>query len=162
MSSFSSAAGPAPGGAYDGPHPQWAGRCSGRMRWKPLEIVAIVLGFMFYWPIGVALIGLKIAQRRGYSFDDAVTAFKDKVGGFSAQNARSAQWRPFASSGNSAFDEWRKSELERLEEERRKLDAAQREFADHLNNLRRAKDREEFERFMNARNSQGPSPTGPA
>jgi hypothetical protein len=127
------------------------------MRWKPIEIVAVIAGFAIYWPIGLALIGLKIAQRRGYTFDDAVTAFKEKVGGFAGPRASTSQWRPFASSGNSAFDEWRKAELERLEEERRKLDAAQREFADHLNNLRRAKDREEFERFMNSRNGQGPS-----
>ena len=41
------------------------------------------------------------------------------------------------------------AELARLEEERRKLEEAHREFAEFVENVRRAKDREEFERFMN-------------
>lgn len=59
------------------------------------------------------------------------------------------------SSGNVAFDEWREAELARLEEERQKLAAAEREFVDFMENLRRAKDREEFDRFMAARHNRG-------
>ena len=69
-----------------------------------------------------------------------------------------APWRP--TSGNTAFDEWREAELARLEEERRKLEAAHREFAEYLDNVRKAKDREEFQRFMNERrNRQQPGQT---
>eukprot|EP01037_Dinobryon_pediforme_P034486 gene34486-40406_t len=60
--------------------------------------------------------------------------------------------------GNVAFDEWRDAELTRLEEARRKLDAAQQEFAEYMENLRRAKDREEFDRFMSQR-GRGTPPT---
>ena len=69
-------------------------------------------------------------------------------------------WSPFGGmrpTGNRAFDEWRDSELARLEEERRKLEEAEREFAAHIEELRRARDREEFERFMKARHNR---PTG--
>ena len=68
--------------------------------------------------------------------------------GFAASN-----WQGFASgsTGNRAFDEWRATELSRLEEERKRFAAAEREFADYMENLRHAKDREEFERFMNQR-----------
>jgi Protein of unknown function (DUF2852) len=55
-------------------------------------------------------------------------------------------------SGNSAFEDWKRGELERLEQERQKLVAAQQEFADFLSQLKRAKDREEFDRFLAARN----------
>jgi hypothetical protein len=62
------------------------------------------------------------------------------------------------STGNRAFDEWRTTELARLEEERQKLVAAEREFAEFMENLRHARDREEFERFMDAhRNRHAPS-----
>jgi hypothetical protein len=65
------------------------------------------------------------------------------------------------SSGNAAFDEWRATELARLEEERQKLVAPEREFGDFMENLRRAKDREEFDRFMTARrNWQQQPPSG--
>ncbi len=68
----------------------------------------------------------------------------------------SAPWgRGYSSpSGNRAFDEWREAELARLEEERRKLEDAHREFAEFVENIRKAKDREEFERFMNERRNR--------
>ena len=60
------------------------------------------------------------------------------------------------STGNRAFDEWKNAELVRLEEERRKLEDAHREFSDYLENVRKAKDREEFDRFMNERRNRAP------
>ncbi|MGD1016189.1 MAG: DUF2852 domain-containing protein [Roseiarcus sp.] len=56
-----------------------------------------------------------------------------------------------ASTDTSAFDEWKAAELDRLEAERHKREEAHREFAEFVDNLRKSKDREEFERFMNAR-----------
>ena len=54
-----------------------------------------------------------------------------------------------------AFDDWRAKELERIEEERRKLDEMREQFDDYLRELRRAKDQEEFDRFMAERKASG-------
>ena len=59
-----------------------------------------------------------------------------------------------SSTGNMAFDEWRTAELARLDEERRKLDDAQRDFAEYVEAIRRAKDREEFDKFMAERRAR--------
>ncbi|HEY1941334.1 MAG TPA: DUF2852 domain-containing protein [Roseiarcus sp.] len=143
---------------------EWSGmtwrRCGGS-RWTPFELVAMILGFIVFWPIGLAILAYKFWQRKNGGED---------LQGFMAgkwREARSAMatgpwsgprgmhpWRP--TSGNAAFDEWREAELARLEEERRKLEAAQREFGEYLDNVRKAKDREEFERFMNERRRQQP------
>lgn len=65
--------------------------------------------------------------------------------------------------GNVAFDEFRKAEIDRLEEERRKLDAMVDEFDTHLRNLRRAKDQAEFDEFLKSRhNHNGDHPAGGA
>lgn len=68
--------------------------------------------------------------------------------------------------GNVAFDDFRKAEIERLEAERRKLDEMVDEFDAHLRNLRRAKDQSEFDEFMKSRhNHDGDHPVddnGPA
>ena len=62
--------------------------------------------------------------------------------------------------GNVAFDDWREKELERLAEERRRLDEMLTEFDDYARELRRAKDQEEFDRFMANRNrSTAPTTT---
>ncbi|MBB4659670.1 hypothetical protein GGQ59_002207 [Parvularcula dongshanensis] len=56
-------------------------------------------------------------------------------------------------SGNAAFDDWRDQEMTRLDEERRKLDEARAEFEEYVSELRKARDREEFESFQRRRNS---------
>jgi hypothetical protein len=57
----------------------------------------------------------------------------------------------FGSTGNVAFDAYRQNVLARLDEERRQLDAQAAEFSEFVKQLRRAKDQEEFERFMSSR-----------
>ncbi len=155
-----------------------------KSRWRPLEIAAVVLGFIVFWPLGLGLLMWKLWRTKNGQPADLVQAarnLEEKVmqswpekarrwGCARAQDATS--WnnasRSFTgsarSTGNAAFDEWRDGELSRLEEEHRKLEAAGREFAGHIESLRRAKDREEFEAFMRARtgarpenNSQSPA-----
>ena len=66
---------------------------------------------------------------------------------------RSGFKQPFAAerTGNVAFDDWRDAELRRLDEERRRLNEAAAEFEAYARELRRAKDQEEFDRFMRDR-----------
>jgi len=61
-----------------------------------------------------------------------------------------------AYTGNFAFEEYRRRELERLEAERRRLDDEARALAEFVEELKRAKDREEFDAFM-ARSRATPS-----
>jgi hypothetical protein len=142
---------------------------SARPRWRFIEIAVVVVGFMLSWVVGLTLLMVKLwRNRQGYSTDmvsAARGAFEENVmkrwpemtraWGCRSQGVPAARdwgFATFRSSGNSAFDEWREGELARLEEERRKLEAAEREFSDYIESLRRAKDREEFERFMRDRN----------
>jgi hypothetical protein len=158
-------------GGRDWASASWRGRGCGASRWSVFEIVAMVLGFIVFWPIGLAILGFKIWQRKSGYQGDLQTVAQDKW-----REARSAMsagpWqgrRGFyaaSSTGNSAFDEWKAAEIARLEEERRKLQEAHREFATFVDNIRRAKDREEFERFMNERRNRpadgAPPNQGPA
>lgn len=155
-----------------------------RTRWRPLEIAAIVLGFIVFWPLGLGMLLWKLWRtRRGEPADivDAARNLEEKVMhswpekarrwraenwgyGRSSERADRAPWAAGGgySTGNHAFDEWREAELKRLDEERRKLESAAREFADYVEQLRRARDREEFDRFMRERGSgNGPS-SGPS
>ncbi len=135
----------------------WRGRGCGASRWTAFELVAMILGFIVFWPIGLAILGYKFWQRRTGGEDLQTFAAGKWNEARSAMHAArsSAPWGRggFAGvpTGNMAFDEWRAGELARLEAERRKLEDAQREFADFVESVRKAKDREEFERFMNAR-----------
>jgi hypothetical protein len=139
-----------------------AGWRRGGSRWTAFEIIAMVLGFIVFWPIGLAVLGYKFWQSRNGGPDlqtlatnkwqDARTMMSSNSSwGCGATNRAS---RFTSASGNAAFDEWRTAELARLDEERRKLDEARREFAEYVDAIRRAKDREEFERFMAERRAR--------
>lgn len=117
-----------------------------RPAWTPATIGLMVLGFMAYWPLGLAMIGYILWGDRLTSFKQDVNRVTDKA--FSAFGRVSPG---SVATGNVAFDEWRSAELDRLSEERAKLDTMRDEFDTYARELRRAKDQEHFERFMNAR-----------
>lgn len=143
----------------------------GTAPWKPIEIIAMILGFIIFWPIGLAILFAKLWHSRSDYAGDLPSFIQSKWeqnvgrychGHFRDFSDRHWDFRGFRggmrSTGNLAFDDWREAELARLEEERQKLLAAEREFVEFMENLRRAKDREEFDRFMNARRNGQTNP----
>ena len=132
-------------------------RCGsrGRRRWSFLEIAVVVGSFIVFWPLGIAALVLKLVKGELWSGASDMAPpwqkWKDNDGfGFAKDWSKGrGHWQP--SSGNAAFDAYRKEQLEKLEAERRKLDDERKAFAEHLAKLRMAKDQQEFERFMSER-----------
>lgn len=122
-----------------------------RPDWTPATVALMVLGFVVFWPLGLAMLAYILFGDRFREFKRDANTMAD--GMFS--KCRSAGRRGYSRhfTGNVAFDDWRKKELDRLEEERRKLDEMRAEFDEYMRELRRAKDQEEFDRFMRDRNS---------
>lgn len=111
----------------------------GRKAW----ITAMVLGFIFFWPVGLALMAYMFATNR----------WSKDMFGSSCRKSRRSDWgahRVYASSGNTAFDAYKSETLRRLEEE-------QAAFEGFLNRLREAKDKQEFDAFMEDR-ARAPRP----
>jgi len=131
-------------------------RSCGRPFGRGAEIAAIILGFVFAWPVALAYLVWKVA---GYPMPDAWrAAMKEKLGWtFEARRGTPRYSYTGPSTGNHAFEEYRRSELERLEAERRRLDEESRAFSEFVEELKRAKDREEFDAFMAQRRSVNPA-----
>lgn len=109
---------------------------------KGVWIAAMVLGFIAFWPIGLAVLFYLIWSGKMHAWKQdrrAARGFGYGCGGY--------RWHSYQSTGNSAFDDYRDATLKRLEEE-------QKAFAEHLDKLRRAKDKEEFDRFMSELRAQ--------
>jgi hypothetical protein len=127
---------------------------------RGLEIAGIVLGFIFVWPLALAYLIWKLA---GYPVPNEAKSFFEKNfsrlgngwGGSGWGGAGAFRARPFSSTGNFAFEEYRRQELERLEAERRRLDEEAQAFAAFVEELKRAKDREEFDAYMAKRRGNG-------
>jgi hypothetical protein len=132
--------------------------CRPRSPRRALEIVGIVFAFFWFWPLAAAYIAWKCM---GYPVPEGLREPVERVygafGGFTP--LRDIRWNaaPFTGTGNRAFDDYRRAEIERLEQERRKLDDEAREFRTFVEELKRAKDREEFDAYMAKRRAgEGP------
>lgn len=119
---------------------------------KPAWIAVMVLGFIIFWPLGLGILFYLLWSGRMGCW---------KHGGHGRwhnerRRGRDAfsRWRegPKEAPGtNSAFEDYRQQTLRRLEEE-------EREFHDYLERLRRAKDKEEFDQFMDELRNRPSSP----
>ena len=113
--------------------------CMGQAFRNPWRIAAVVLGFIAWWPIGLAMLALLNGP-----------LLLDRLRAWPRQGER--PWRAMTGgTGNTAFDDYRDGVLKRLEEERRKLEEDRAAFGEFLDQLKRARDREEFDRFMAGR-----------
>jgi hypothetical protein len=126
-------------------------------------IVATVLGFWLFWPVGLAVLAFLIGSGRlrpwancgpgrWYNAPDNArngdsTRTRWGRGGCGWGGRRSSP----PPSGNHAFDDYRAETLRRLE-------AEQQEFVEYLERLRRAKDKAEFDQFMEERRPRPPVP----
>jgi hypothetical protein len=124
-------------------------------QWGPLTIALMVLGFIVFWPLGLAMLAYIIwGEFFGGSSEKAsqwVNERRNWAENFRSRHGYRGYGRSY--SGNAAFDEYRAEQLRRLEEERRRLDEEVAAFHEHMRNLRMARDREEFDRFMRDRNA---------
>lgn len=117
--------------------------CSARgVRWTPLNIISMVLGFVFFWPVGLVILFYILS---GGDMSQVFERCGDWVRG--KRNAHHGHRAHRAgSTGNSAFEDYREATLKRLQEE-------EAEFHAFMERLRKARDQEEFDRFMAERNA---------
>ena len=121
---------------------------------RPAWIALLVLTFIIAWPVGLALLAyLAWSGRMGCGGHGRWHGRHERMERW-RENWRRSYWG--GSSGNAAFDEYRAEQLRRLEEERKRLDEEIQQFHDYMRNLRMARDREEFDRFMRERNGNRP------
>jgi len=129
-----------------------------------MAIVLMILGFIWWWPVGLVILAILIASGRigcwhrpYYAGSGAMGCWSHGMNRWESKMQRmqdkmdrvrtkmeergGAFWGSPPSSGNRAFDDYRRETLRRLEDE-------QREFKDFLERLRFAKDRDEFDQFM--------------
>ena len=121
---------------------------------KPAWIGLMVLSFILFWPIGLAMLAFLIwSGRMGRSnrFGAGRWRFEPESREDGGARARHACRRGREASGNSAFDEYRAETLKRLEQE-------QQEFLGFLERLRFAKDKSEFDAFLADRRTRPQAP----
>ena len=120
-----------------------------RPAWTPVTIAMMIVGFMIWWPLGLAMIAYIVWGDRLDTFKSEVNRATDNAAGLFKSGTSGLG--NFGQTGNVAFDDWREGEMKRIEAERARLAEARHEFDAYLRELRRAKDEEEFRLFMSER-----------
>jgi len=110
----------------------------GRAAW----ITAMVAGYVVFWPIGLATTVYMVINDK-FSGQGASKSRRRKCGQTSVHMNRAT--------GNAAFDAYKNETLRRLEEE-------QSSFEAFLERLREAKDKAEFDQFMEERAGSSETP----
>ena len=130
---------------------------------RPAWLALMVLGFIVFWPVGLAILAYLIwsgrmgcgryggmarwQERAAERWERKRDRFEQRMHQWEERWGRHRGLRP---TGNQAFDEYREEALKRLEEEAS-------EFRAFLDRLRMAKDRAEFDEFMRDRRNRGAS-----
>jgi hypothetical protein len=121
---------------------------------KAAWIALMVLGFIIWWPVGLAILGFLLWSRR------MSCGHRGAWGGWQRERWGRGRWhggmqrQGRGNTGNAAFDAYREETLRRLEDE-------QRQFTEYLENLRHAKDKSEFDQFMAERRNRPATPPTP-
>ena len=113
----------------------WLSRCEAWLddKGKGAWIAAMVLAFILFWPIGLAFLAYMIWSKK---------MFSTSPGGLCRRaHTRHSTLHP---TGNSAFDSYKAETLKRLEDE-------QASFEAFLTRLREARDKSEFDQFLDER-----------
>ncbi len=98
---------------------------------KGAWIALMILGFIFFWPAGLAILAYMIWSKRMFS----------KSCGQRRKHTMRYAAGAMRPTGNAAFDAYKEETLRRLQNE-------QEAFESFLERLREAKDKAEFDQFM--------------
>lgn len=110
---------------------------------KPAWIALMVVSFIIFWPVGLAVLFYLIWSGR--------MGCKSRKWKNSAEKKWNRARSAFRSTGNTAFDEYREETLRRLEDEAN-------EFHAFMAHLRTARDKAEFDQFISERSGDGGKP----
>ncbi|GHG79966.1 DUF2852 domain-containing protein [Pseudodonghicola xiamenensis] len=121
----------------------WFSRIEGWLdsKGKGAWIAVMVLGFVLFWPVGLAILFYMIWGKHMFR---SSCSHRSSRHGFGHGRGMGRHSGLAMSSGNSAFDAYRAETLRRLEQE-------QTDFEAFLTRLREAKDKAEFDQFMDDR-----------
>ena len=117
-------------------------RCGGN--WSGLNIAAMVVGFVLFWPVGLFVLFWIITGRDVQELPDAIRGLWSRVDDVWRGNGSDSR----ATTENVVFNEFQQAQYERIREIKDEIKARARRFRDFRAKAKRHADEEEFNQFM--------------
>lgn len=112
----------------------------GRGNWSGLNILAMVIGFIVFWPLGLFMIYWILSGRNAVELPGVARRLWAKMTG---------KW-DFTedTESNVVFNEYQQTQYDRIHEIKQEIKARSRRFHEFKADVKRRKDQEEFDHFM--------------
>ncbi|MCP4984037.1 MAG: DUF2852 domain-containing protein [Gammaproteobacteria bacterium] len=132
----------------NGKHDRGSGCCGfgASANWSVTNIVAMVIGFVLFWPIGLFILYWIL---KGRNVMDMRSHLSEKWNRFKGNETSEASGK-----GNQVFNEYQQTQFDRIREIKDEIKERARRFADFRSDAKRRADEEEFRRFMDDSPSQ--------
>ena len=134
---------------FDQPENRSRGHCcgnwGGRGNWSGLNIAAMVLGFIVFWPVGLFMLYWIL---KGRSVQDLPRGIRRNWSKVSRGWHGTDSYREGDRGDNVVFNEFQQTQYDRIREIKDEIKERSRRFSEFRANARRRADEEEFNRFM--------------
>ncbi len=121
---------------------KWS-KCGGPLgksaRWSGINIAAMVIGFVFFWPVGLVVLFWIMSGRQVQELPGAIRE----------------QWMSLFGKGdavdavdNVVFNEYQQTQYDRIREIKEEIKSQASRFSDFRTEAKRRADQEEFNQFM--------------
>ena len=117
----------------------------GKGNWSPVNIFAMVLGFVLFWPVGLVILFWIL---KGRNVKDLPAASKKQWKKMFASDSEHSE------SDNVVFNEYQQTQFDRIMELKEEIKARARRFRDYRGDAKRRADETEFKEFMSNNPSQ--------
>ncbi len=117
------------------------GKWGSRANWSGLNIAAMVVGFVVFWPIGLLILYWIIKGRSVKELPNSIREQCSRMGG-------SRHGNNGGSSDNVVFNEFQQTQYDRIREIKDEIKERSRRFTEFRANAKRRADEKEFNRFM--------------
>ncbi|MCP3687151.1 MAG: DUF2852 domain-containing protein [Gammaproteobacteria bacterium] len=119
-------------------------RMCGKGHWSGANIAAMVLGFIIFPPLGLAVLAWTIL---GYPIQELPGWIRDKWN----QVFRSRSVQSKSKSGNSVFNDFQQTQYDRIQEIKEEIRKRAEAFRAYRDNISRRQDQQEFDEFMSSK-----------
>jgi hypothetical protein len=125
--------------------------CCRKGNWSFMNIVAMVVGFILFWPVGLFLLFWNISGR---DVKDLPSAIQEKVSSMFNGSFFSSKSPKDSADKNSVFEEYQQTQYDRITEIKEEIKERGRRFRNFRSEAKRRADESEFKEFMSSDQSK--------
>jgi len=121
--------------------------CCKKGNWSFINLAAMVVGFVLFWPVGLFLLFWNLSGR---DVRDLPNTIQEKCADMFTGSFGRSRGHKSATENNSVFEEYQQTQYDRITEIKEEIKDRARRFRDFRSDAKRRADESEFKDFMSS------------